>query len=276
MTSRKALFTLAILMSSTIAVASEPKNVIATVGKTQITIDELNSRISSFPPQYSAALQQKENKAKLLDQMIDEQLLVNAAKKSGTDKTSTYKKQLQDAQKQILLDALIKDKIDKNIAVSDEDAQAFYISKPEQFQATEQRNASHVLVKTEAEAIEIKKAVDKGADFAALAKEKSQDPSAASNSGSLGWFARGQMVAEFEQAVFAMTKGQISAPVKTQFGYHIIKLNDTQSRPKTEFTPQLAQQIKEGLQTEKKRALLAQYLEELRKNTTISKNVSKL
>ncbi|MSR88328.1 MAG: hypothetical protein EXS67_01575 [Candidatus Margulisbacteria bacterium] len=276
MTSSKALFTLAILMSSTIVVASEPKNIIATVGKTKITIEELNSRISGFPPQYSEALKQKENKAKLLDQMIDEQLLVNAAKKSGEDKSASYKKQIQDAQKQILLDALIKDKIDKNITVTDEDAQAFYTSKPEQFQATEQRNASHILVKTEAEASEIKKAVDKGADFEALAKEKSQDPSAASNSGSLGWFARGQMVPEFEQAVFVLTKGQISGPIKTQFGYHIIKLNDTQSRQKTEFTPQLAQQIKEGLQTEKKRSLLAQYLEELRKTTTISKNVSKL
>ena len=87
-------------------------------------------------------------------------------------------------------------------------------------------NASHILVKTEEEARSIKAELDSGKSFEAIAKEKSMCPSK-KNGGSLGWFTHGQMVREFEKAAFAMKKGQISQPVKTQFGWHIIKVTDT-------------------------------------------------
>ena len=86
-------------------------------------------------------------------------------------------------------------------------------------------NASHILVSTKEEADEIIKQLNDGYKFEALAKMKSKCPSG-KKGGSLGWFGRQQMVREFEQAAFAMKKGEISKPVKTQFGWHIIKVND--------------------------------------------------
>jgi parvulin-like peptidyl-prolyl isomerase len=87
-------------------------------------------------------------------------------------------------------------------------------------------NASHILVKTEDEAKLIKTDLDSGKSFETMAKEKSLCPSK-KDGGSLGWFTHGQMVREFEKAAFSMKKGQVSMPVKTQFGWHIIKVNDT-------------------------------------------------
>lgn len=89
-----------------------------------------------------------------------------------------------------------------------------------------QVKASHILVKTESEARKILEDLKKGADFAKLAKEKSQCPSK-KRGGNLGWFGRGKMVPEFEKAAFSLKKGELSDIVKTQFGYHIIKVTNT-------------------------------------------------
>ncbi len=87
-------------------------------------------------------------------------------------------------------------------------------------------NASHILVKTKEEADSIIEALKAGKSFSDLAKEKSSCPSG-KKGGNLGWFTHGQMVREFEKAAFSMKKGEVSMPVKTQFGWHIIKVNDT-------------------------------------------------
>ena len=87
--------------------------------------------------------------------------------------------------------------------------------------------ASHILVKTEEEALKLKQEIEAGKDFAQAAMEVSLCPSG-QNGGDLGYFSRGQMVKEFEDAAFSMEKGQVSNPVKTQFGYHLIYLTDTQ------------------------------------------------
>ena len=93
-------------------------------------------------------------------------------------------------------------------------------------EAGEEYNASHILVETEEEAIALKEELDGGADFAALAREKSTGPSGPGG-GSLGWFGKGMMVPTFEAAVVAMEPGAVSDPVQTQFGWHVIKLNET-------------------------------------------------
>ena len=251
------------------------KDVIATVDGERITLTDLQERIKTYPPQFSAALQQKENKIKVLDQMIDEKLLLVAATNSGIKKTKEYKTQIENAQNQLLLATYIKDKVEKNAVVSDEDAKAYYQNNPSQFKELEQRRASHILVKTEAEAADVLHSLRRGADFAALAKAKSADPSAA-NGGDLGWFARGQLVPDFEREAFSLPKGQISGIVKTQFGYHVIKIVDVQVRPKVEFNEQVAKQIKEALLAEKKRTLTADCLAKLKKDIKVKKELAKI
>ncbi len=253
----------------------EKKGTIAKVDGECITQDDLQARLKTFPPQYAAALQQKENKIKVLDQMIDEKLVIVAAKKAGIAKSKDYKDQIEAAENQLLVNMFVREKIDKNATVSDAEVASFYQKNPNQFKELEQRHAAHILVKTEAEAIEVLKALKNGADFGALAKTKSTDPSAA-NGGDLGWFARGQLVPAFEKAAFELAKGKTSGIIKTQFGFHIIKMIDIQVRPKVDFTPQTAQQIKDALLGEKKRALTTEYLGKLRKEIKIKKDVAKI
>ncbi len=264
-----------IVASSALAWAS-PRDVVATVGSETITVQDLQDRINSFPPQYAQELQKKEAKAKVLDQMVSEKLLLVAAKKQGIHNTSAYKAQIKASQDQLLISTYLRDNIDQKVTVTEEDAHQYYIKNPQQFQELEERRASHILVKTEDEAKDIAKQIQAGADFATVADQKSIDPSAKTNHGDLGYFAKGQMVPEFEQAAFALQKGQVSGIVKTQFGYHVIKLNDVRVRPKLEYTPEVAQQIKEGILGEKKRELTSEQLDKLRKETKIKTDLGKL
>ncbi len=110
----------------------------------------------------------------------------------------------------------------KEHQVSDEEIKQYFEDNKDQFS---KRDASHILVEDEETAKEIKKKLDEGEDFAKLAKEYSKDSANAEKGGELGSFSKGQMVKEFEDAVFSLKEGDISGPVKTQFGYHIIKLN---------------------------------------------------
>lgn len=115
-----------------------------------------------------------------------------------------------------------QEKMLKDLEPKEDEMKAYYEKHKDEFKTVE---ASHILVETEKEAKAIKKELDGGADFAKLAKEKSKDTQSAKNGGSLGSFGPGQMVKEFDEKVFSMKPGEISDPVKTQFGYHIIKLD---------------------------------------------------
>jgi peptidyl-prolyl cis-trans isomerase C len=114
-------------------------------------------------------------------------------------------------------------------AITDEALQALYDEKFANAEPVEEFNAAHILVETEEEAQAIKDEIDAGADFAEVAREKSTGPSGP-NGGDLGWFEKGMMVEPFEEAVMAMEPGQVSAPVQTQFGWHIIQLKEVRQK----------------------------------------------
>src|SRR5687768_12555329 len=147
------------------------------------------------------------------------------------------------------------EEVRSSIKVADADIEAFYKQNLQQYQTPAQVRASHILLKLEGKdekqvqalAEEIAKKAKAGADFAALAKQYSEDESNASNGGDLDYFGRGRMVAEFEQAAFAMKAGEISNPVKTAFGYHIIKVVDNKpdtTRPVAEVRAEIEDQLK--------------------------------
>jgi len=114
----------------------------------------------------------------------------------------------------------------KDVVITDEQAETYFYENRENYDDPEQVMASHILVETEEEANEIKQLLNEGADFAALAAERSTDSGTATNGGDLGYFPRGRMVAEFENAAFSLEIGEISEPVKSDYGYHIILLTD--------------------------------------------------
>lgn len=120
-------------------------------------------------------------------------------------------------------------------SVSDALAKAIYEDKVKMIPPEEEVDARHILVDSEDKAKELAEAAKKGDDFAKLAADNSKDPGSKANGGALGFFGKGQMVKEFEEAAFALKKGEISAPVKSQFGWHIIKVEDRRQRPLPTF-----------------------------------------
>lgn len=202
-------------------------DVVATVDGKAITASdvafatrELETQLARYPEPRRREL--------IIRYLVDRALMVKAARAAGIDKTPAYKKRLQYLQDQALRDLLFK----KETAVSDADARAFYDKLVAKEPPREEIRARHILVKTEDEAKAIIKELEGGADFAALAKAKSTGPSGKKSGGDLGFFGAGQMIKPFEKAAFALKKGEISKPVKTKFGWHVIKLEDRrQSKP---------------------------------------------
>ncbi|MBN2651371.1 MAG: peptidylprolyl isomerase [Spirochaetales bacterium] len=170
--------------------------------------------------------------AQVKSQFPDGDAAFESAIASIGDTLDSFKAKLKDdVGMQKFLDQEFYSKID----ISAEDAKDFYSKNPQMFESSAKVQASHILVKEEAEAVDLQKQLAAGADFAKLAEEKSLCPSGKSSGGDLGLFQKGQMVPEFDEAVFSMAVGEVSEPVKTQFGYHLISLTDKQESSNYSF-----------------------------------------
>jgi len=236
--------------------------VVATVDGINITLGQLGAFFASLPAQYKQ-VPGKDLLPVLIDQAANQILVARAAEQAGLAERTSVKIALENARRDALARAYIQDLLDQEI--TDEVVRKAYDERVAAMPEQTEVNASHILVKTEEEAKAIVEELKNGADFAELAKTKSTGPSGP-NGGVLGWFGKGQMVPPFEEAVFALEVGQISAPVKTQFGWHVIKLNETRVKPKPTFES-MAQQIRGELSQQ----LIRAKLEEMRSAATIER-----
>jgi peptidyl-prolyl cis-trans isomerase C len=239
--------------------------VVAEVGSEKITLEEVDSMIGNVPKQYQA--QALANKDKLLDNIINQKLLYGEALKQNLKEDPAVKKQIEEATKEILIRDYLKREIEQKAVVSDADAQAYYDGNKDKFMEPEKVKVSHILVDAEAEAKDILVSLNGGADFAALAKEKSKCPSK-DKGGDLGLLAKGQTVPEFEQAAFALQPGQLSEVVKTQFGYHIIKVTEKQPEKERSFD-EAKDQIKQTLLSQKQKEQFDFLLNELKNKNRV-------
>ncbi|WP_293765534.1 peptidylprolyl isomerase [uncultured Aquitalea sp.] len=181
------------------------------------------------------------------DQLITAEVLRQEAVKKGLDKTPDFKAEMENMQAMALANRVIKD-FQKANPVTDDQIKAEYDKLVASVPETKQYHARHILVKTEAEAKAIIESLRKGKAFETLAKEKSLDPGSKQNGGDLDWQEPGTFVAPFAEALAKLSKGQVTAtPVKTEYGWHVIKLDGIRTQRNVpsldEAKPQLAQRL---------------------------------
>jgi len=182
----------------------------------------------SLPPQMDAATK-REN---ILNYLIDMRIVAKAAEDRKLGDTPDFKSRLDFARQRLLMESLLT--AEGKAAVTDDALHKVYDEASKQVSGEEEVHARHILVETEDEAKQVIEDLKKGADFADLAKKKSKDPGA-SDGGDLGFFTKEQMVPEFSNAAFALEVGKISDPVKSQFGWHVIKVEEKRTRKPPAF-----------------------------------------
>jgi peptidyl-prolyl cis-trans isomerase C len=191
---------------------------------------EVGSRLGNYTPQ--------DRKKVLLQYVIENELMAGAGQTDKLDQTDTFPGRVKYHERRALRDAYFDVKI--HGAVTEAEAKKIYDEKIGQVKPEQEIHARHILVSTPEEAKEVSERLKKGEDFATVAKEKSKDASA--EGGDLGWFGRGQMLKPFEDAAFALDVGAISEPVQTQFGWHIIKVEEKRDQALPSFD-----QVKEAI-----------------------------
>ncbi|MDO9204254.1 peptidylprolyl isomerase [Methylotenera sp.] len=197
-------------------------------------------------------------KGAITNKLIDSEIVYQEAQKLGLDKQPDYIAREELSRRELLTSAYLQDFVKKN-PISDADSKAAYEEYKKAY-GDKEYSARHILVKTETEAQEIIAKLGKGGDFAKIAKEKSLDPGSKEKGGDLGWFSPATMVKPFSDAVATLKKGGItSAPIQTQFGWHVIKLVDTRASQ-----PLAYDKVKEGLQKNLQQRNLEKMMTELR------------
>jgi peptidyl-prolyl cis-trans isomerase C len=205
--------------------------------------DELGASLGNVPAEAK--------RDQLITYLTDMVLVARAAEAKGLGATTEFARKLQFAKTKILMETLLA--AEAKAAVTDEAMHKVYDTAVKDMGKEEEVHARHILVATEDEAKAVLADLKKGVDFATLAKEKTKDPSGKANGGDLGYFTKDQMVPEFAETAFKLPKGQLSDPVKTQFGWHIIKVEDKRMKPAPTYDqvkPQLEQFVVRQAQAE--------------------------
>jgi peptidyl-prolyl cis-trans isomerase C len=217
--------------------------------------EEIGSNMPQMPPE--------QKRDYLITYLTDVVVVSQAAEKQKIDQRDDVKARLAFDRNRVLMEAMLSDA--GKAALTDDALHKVYDEAVKQVPAEEEVHARHILVASEDEAKAIEDQLKNGADFAELAKQKSKDPGAA-DGGDLGYFTKDQMVPEFADAAFKLDKGQISDPIHTQFGWHVIKVEDKRTKPTPTFD-----QVKAQLVNYVEHRAQAEMVDNLRKNATIER-----
>jgi peptidyl-prolyl cis-trans isomerase C len=202
-------------------------------------------------------------KDNVLGFLIDLQIVAKAAEDKKIENTDDFKKRLSFARKRLMMDSLLAS--EGKAATTDEAMKKVYEEAAKQITSEVEVRARHILVETEDEAKAVVEELKKGADFAELAKKKSKDPGA-SDGGDLGFFTKDQMVPEFSAVAFTLEPGKISDPVKSQFGWHVIKVEEKRNRQAPPID-----QVKGQIETYVTRKAQADYVAKLRETAKVER-----
>lgn len=231
---------------------ADPNQVVARINGEEVTRQQVLDSATDLPPQVQAQIDQVF--PLLVKRYVGLQLLAEKGRADKLAEDPEVKKLVAEAEDEAIRQVYVTRYLDQQ--VTEEAIKSRYDKNLKDNPPPEEVRAAHILVATEEEGKAVIAEIDGGADFAALAKEKSTDKGSGANGGDLGWFAKDVMVKEFADAAFAMQPGEVSkAPVKSQFGYHVIKLEERRTRPAPTLDSQ-REQIRAELAEETVQALV--------------------
>jgi peptidyl-prolyl cis-trans isomerase C len=241
--------------------------VLATVNGSDITQKQFENELKNLPPQLQPMAQSPEGRKELLESMIIREIVYQDAQKQGLEKSPEFTERMEEVKKKLLVEMDLKKKLEAEIKLTDEELKKVYEQYKEKFKTGEQIRASHILVKDEKTAQDVETQLKKGGNFADLAKKYSTD-STKEKGGDLGWFDKGKMVPEFDKAAFSLKDGETSGIIKTNFGYHIIKV--TGKRP-AGYAPfdEVKDQIKAAILPSKQQEVFQKVKTDLKKDAKI-------
>ncbi|MHB8110104.1 MAG: foldase protein PrsA [Syntrophorhabdaceae bacterium] len=244
--------------------------VLAEINNDKITITEFNKELDKIPMNMKMMVASESGKKSFLDRLIVKKLILKEAEKENIEQDKEFQNKLSEIKEQLIIESLLKKKLTAGTDMSDENLQKYYEANKEKFKKEREINTRHILLKSEEEAKQVKDKLQAGEDFADLAKKYSIDPNAKVTGGEVGFHPKGTLLPEYEAAAFKLTKvGQTTGIVKTQFGFHIIRLEGTKPPAYVPFA-EVKDFIKQQLVQERQKEVLDKYIEDLKKNSKIT------
>lgn len=249
----------AVLSGPALAEGETAETVVASVNGTKITLGQMIAMKESLPPEYQSLPDDVLFKG-IYDQLIQQEVLAQSVTGLGPRAIATLDNEKRGYISGLAIDAIVKE------AVTDEALQKAYDDRFKDAKPQTEYNAAHILVATEEEANALKEQLAGGADFAELAKAKSTDTGSGANGGDLGWFGLGMMVKPFEEAVVGAKVGEVTGPVQTDFGYHLILVKETRIAEKPTLD-----QLRDELAAEVENNAITAKIDELTKGATVTR-----
>jgi peptidyl-prolyl cis-trans isomerase C len=250
------------LLAGLPARADDANPVLAKVNGSEIRQSDVTLAEEELGPSL-AQMDPSTKKDNVLSFLIDMKIVAKAAEDKKIENNEDFKKRLAFTRNRLLMDSLLAS--EGKAATTDDAMKKVYEDAAKQISGEQEVHARHILVETEDEAKAVEDELKKGADFAELAKKKSKDPGA-SDGGDLGFFTKDQMVPEFSAVAFSLEPGKISDPVKSQFGWHVIKVEEKRNRKAPDFD-----QVKGQIETYVTRKAQADYVAKLREGAKVER-----
>jgi peptidyl-prolyl cis-trans isomerase C len=262
-------------------VSAKDDDVVAKIGDRKITLSEFNKILGYLDSEKQKLVEKNQQfKENLLQQYIQGIVISNLAKKEGFDKNPELKEQLEMIKDNYIAIEYLKKEVTNKVEVSEGDIKAYYESHKDEFKMPEMVRARHILIKTDPSASDndnkkarekaedILKKIKAGEDFAKLAADLSDDPGSKTKGGDLGFFPKGIMVKSFEDVAFSLKPGEVSGIVETQFGYHIIKVEEKKEAGMEPFDT-AKEKIKQKLLPEPTKIKIKEFIEKAMKDANI-------
>lgn len=264
-------FSIFLFIITLVFACSQSKDeVILKAGSSKLTKKDLQEDLKTLPPQTKAFLASPEGINRLKDELIKREVLYEEAKKKDLAKSDEFKRRLEEFKKITLINMLLEQELKNIQQVTEKDAKDYYEKNKDQFIKPTEVRLSQIVVKSEDDAKKVYERVDKGEDFAKIAKELSKDDKTKASGGDMGFFKKGQLESQIENLAFSLKKGQVSMPLNRKDGIYIFKVTDVKGTP-VEFE-QIKQQLMEQLKAKKQQDWFNSYIEELKKKHKVEVN----